>query len=140
MYPAAQNYHQLSEPTVLVVEDFEDTRVLLKVILRVYGYNVMEADNGRDAVEIAQREHPDAILMDMSLPIMDGCQATRRIRAHPDLRGVPIIACTAHNQWEWRGKAILAGCDDFMAKPLDADKLNQMLVRLLARRDHSSGH
>lgn len=136
MHLASQQYDQAPEPTVLVVEDFEDTRTLLKFMLRMYGYNVMEAENGRDAVEIAQRELPDAILMDMSLPVMDGCQATRRIREQPALKDVPIIACTAHNQWEWRGKAILAGCDEFMAKPVDADKLNLMLSRLLARRGH----
>ncbi len=134
MYLVSQQFNPVPEPTVLIVEDFEDTRTLLKLMLRMYGYNVMEADNGQSAVEIAQREHPDAILMDMSLPIMDGCQATRRIREQPNMKDVPIIACTAHNQWEWRGKAILAGCDEFMAKPVDADQLNLTLSRLLARR------
>jgi CheY-like chemotaxis protein len=133
---SSQQYDQTPHPTVLIVEDFEDTRTLFKFMLGMYGYKVMEADNGRDAVEIAQREHPDAILMDMSLPVMDGCQATRQIRAMRELKDVPIIACTAHNQWEWRGKALLAGCDEFMTKPVDADALHAMLVRLLARRSH----
>ncbi|HEV2704373.1 MAG TPA: response regulator [Pyrinomonadaceae bacterium] len=137
MHLASRDYEPSPEPKVLVVEDFEDTRTLLRFMLRMYGYNVIEADNGQEAVEVAQREHPDAILMDMSLPIMDGCQATRRIREQPALKDVPIIACTAHNQWEWRGKAIIAGCDEFMAKPLDADKLNLMLSRLLARRNQT---
>ena len=136
MQLASQGYEYEPEPTILVVEDFEDTRALLRIMLRMYGYNVMEADNGRTAVEIARREHPDAILMDMSLPVMDGCQATRRIREQPDMKHVPIIACTAHNQWEWRGRALLAGCDEFMAKPLDAVELNLMISRLLARRAH----
>lgn len=117
--------------TVLVVEDTKDTREILKLMLQFRGYKVLEADNGLGAVEIAARDHPDAILMDMSLPVMDGCQATRHIRALPTLRSIPIIACTAHNQWEWRGKAILAGCTDFMTKPFDGDMLNSVLSRHL---------
>ncbi|HVF50238.1 MAG TPA: response regulator [Pyrinomonadaceae bacterium] len=117
--------------TILIVEDTKDTRELFRLMLQVRGYQVLEADNGLVAVEVARRDHPDAILMDMSLPVLDGCQATRRIREQPEMRAIPIIACTAHNQWEWRGKAILAGCTDFMTKPFDADALNSMLSRHL---------
>jgi CheY-like chemotaxis protein len=134
MYSGSLNHDTAPAPTVLIVEDYEDTRTILKFMLRMYGYNVVEADNGRAAIEVAEREHPDAILMDMSLPVMDGCQATRAIRARREFKDVPIIACTAHNQWEWRGKAILAGCDEFMTKPVDGNALNLMLSRLLARR------
>jgi CheY-like chemotaxis protein len=117
--------------TILVVEDTADTRELIRLMLEHAGYRVLEAENGLDAVEAARRERPDAILMDMSLPLMDGCQATRRIRTEPGLASVPIIACTAHNRWEWRGKAILAGCTDFMTKPLDFIGLAAMLSRYL---------
>ena len=79
----------------------------------------------------AQAEKPDLILMDMSLPVMDGCQATMQMRAQPELAAVPIIGCTAHNQWEWRSKAILAGCTDFMTKPLNSAGLVAMLSRYL---------
>jgi len=103
----------------------------MKLMLEFEGYRVLEAENGREAVETALRERPDAILMDMSLPVMDGCQATRRMRARPELASVPIIACTAHNRWEWRGKAILAGCTDFITKPLDSKELAAMLLRYL---------
>jgi CheY-like chemotaxis protein len=100
-------------------------------MLEVEGFRVLEAGNGIDAIEMARRERPDAILIDMSMPVMDGCQATRRIRAEPGLATVPIIACTAHNRWEWRGKAILAGCTDFLTKPLDSQGLLTMLSRYL---------
>src|SRR4051812_28172005 len=109
--------------TILVVEDTSDTRELLRLLLEAEGYRVLEAGNGIEAVETARRERPDVILMDMSLPVIDGCQATRLIREATGLGAVPIIACTAHNRWEWRGKAILAGCTDFITKPFSFDAL-----------------
>jgi len=121
------------EPTILIVEDTEDTREVVRRTLELNGFRVLEARNGLEAVEVAIRELPDLILMDMSLPVMDGCQATRVIRARPELASVPIIACTAHNQWEWRSKGILAGCTGFMMKPLDADGLVNMISRYLLR-------
>ncbi|MDQ3816959.1 MAG: response regulator [Acidobacteriota bacterium] len=113
--------------TILIVEDTEDTREVVRRILELNGFRVLEARSGLEAIDVALREVPDLILMDMSLPVMDGCQATRVIRARPELARVPIIACTAHNQWEWRGKGILAGCTDFMTKPLDAKGLVNMI-------------
>lgn len=117
--------------TVLVVEDDRDIRALLKLTLEVAGYRVIEADNGVDGIAAARQYEPDAILMDMSMPLMDGCQSIRRIRQNPRLASVPIIACTAYNRWEWRGKAILAGCTDFLPKPVDSEKLLTMLARYL---------
>lgn len=117
--------------TILVVEDTVDSRDLMRLVLEVEGYRVLEAENGVVAVNTAQREQPDAILMDMSLPLMDGCQATKRIRQLPALRNTPIIAFTAYNQWDWRGKAILAGCTDFLTKPIQAQLLLEMLSRYL---------
>ena len=117
--------------TILVVEDTDDSRELMKLVLEHEGYTVLEAKNGAVAVDIAEREQPDAILMDMSLPSMDGCQATRLIRQLPGLRSTPIIACTAFNQWDWKGRAILAGCTDFLTKPLQAERLLKMLTGYL---------
>jgi CheY-like chemotaxis protein len=117
--------------TILVVEDTIDSRELMKLVLEAEGYRVLEAANGVVAVDLAQREQPDAILMDMSLPLMDGCQATRRIRQLPALSTTPIIAFTAYNQWDWRGKAILAGCSDFLTKPIQTKLLFEMLSRYL---------
>ena len=117
--------------TILVVEDTTDSRELMKFVLEAEGYRVLEAQNGIVAVETARREQPDAILMDMSLPLMDGCEATRLIRKIPALRTTPVVAFTAFNQWDWRAKAILAGCTDFLTKPLQAKVLLQMLARYL---------
>jgi len=117
--------------TVLVVEDDLDIREVLRLTLEVAGYRVIEADNGLEGLDAADRYEPDAILMDMSMPIIDGCQVTRMIRQNPRLATVPIIACTAYNRWEWRGKSILAGCTDFLVKPVDSRKLLSMLSRYL---------
>ena len=117
---------------ILVVEDDPDLRELFRLTLEVAGYDVIEAKNGIEGIAAARLHEPDAILMDMSMPLMDGCQSTRRIRQNPRLAKVPIIACTAYNRWEWRGKALLAGCTDFLPKPVDSDKLLSMLSRYLA--------
>ncbi|HEX8559729.1 MAG TPA: response regulator [Pyrinomonadaceae bacterium] len=119
---------------VLVVEDEPDVRALLRLLLESEGYEVLTAGDGLAAVETALRELPDAIIMDMSLPTLDGYNAARIIRREPALAGVPLIACTAYNRWEWRGKAIAAGFDAFMTKPLDAKQLTATLAALLARR------
>ena len=113
--------------TILVVEDTDDSRELVKLVLQADGYRVIEAANGVLGVAAAQRERPDAILMDMSLPLMDGCEATRLIRKLPGFSGTPIIAFTAYNQWDWRSKAILAGCTNFLAKPIHTKLLLEML-------------
>jgi two-component system cell cycle response regulator DivK len=118
--------------TVLVVEDDPDIRELLKITLELAGYRVIEAENGFDGIQAARQNEPDAILMDMSMPLMDGCQCTRLIRQNSRLAKVPIIACTAYNRWEWRGKAILAGCTDFLTKPVEVPKLLTMLSRYLS--------
>jgi two-component system cell cycle response regulator DivK len=119
--------------TVLVVEDDPDSRALLKMTLEIAGYRVIEAENGFDGIEAARKQEPDAIVMDMSMPLMDGCQCTRLIRQNSRLATVPIIAFTAYNRWEWRGKAILAGCTDFLTKPVEARKLLTMLSRYVTK-------
>lgn len=117
--------------TILVVEDTSDSREIIKLILEAEGYRVLEAENGVVAVVTALRERPDAILMDMSMPLMDGCQTTKRMRRLPELRAIPIIALTAYNRWEWRSKAMLAGCTDFLTKPLQTKLLLKTLSRYL---------
>ncbi|HZI18707.1 MAG TPA: response regulator [Pyrinomonadaceae bacterium] len=119
---------------VLLVEDTFDLRSLLRLALEGEGYEVLEAEDGVAAVEVALRERPDAIIMDMSLPRLGGDQAAKLIRREPSLSRVPVIACTALNRWEWRGKSIVAGCDAFVTKPIDFDQLRQVLAQLLARR------
>jgi two-component system, cell cycle response regulator DivK len=119
---------------ILVVEDSPDLRKLLRLTFEGEGYEVLTAGDGLAAVETALRESPDAVVMDMSLPRLDGYNAARLMRREPALAGIPLIACTAFNRWEWRGKAIAAGFDAFMTKPLDLRRLTATLATLLADR------
>jgi two-component system cell cycle response regulator DivK len=115
----------------LVVEDFEDTRYLMRMELERRGFRVLEATNGEEGVEVATREQPDIILMDIGLPVMDGIEATRRIRAQTDARDRLIVALTAHHETEYRANALAAGCDAYLTKPIDFDWLIDLLGRLL---------
>lgn len=109
-------------------------RAVVRLALEAEGYEVIEAADGVTAVAAALEERPDAIVMDMSLPRLDGYRATKLIRQEPALRDVPVVACTALNRWEWRGKSIAAGCDAFVTKPIDFAQLTSVLSQLLARR------
>ena len=117
--------------TVLIVEDFEDTRYLMRLELERRGFRVLEATNGEVAVELAAREQPDIVLMDIGLPVMDGIEATRRIRAQAHERNVLIVALTAHHETEYRANALAVGCDAYLTKPIDFDWLIDLLGRLL---------
>lgn len=118
---------------MLVAEDHEDTRFLLKTLLTFRGLSVVEATNGEEAVEVAGRERPDLILMDGSLPKMDGCAATRRMRSLDPLRDVPIVFLSGHADQDSQAAARDAGCDEYMTKPLDTALLDRILARRLAR-------
>ena len=117
-------------PTVLVVEDFEDNRFMMRRLLEMSGYRVVEAVNGRQAVEKAQEERPDIILMDLSLPMLDGLAATRQIRAYDGLGKIPIVAVSAHDSADFHAEALAAGCNEYVTKPIDFDQLVQLLSRL----------
>lgn len=117
--------------TVLVVEDFEDTRYLMRIELEKRGYRVVEATDGEEGVEKALRERPEIILMDIGLPRVDGIDATRRIRAREEMRDTLIVALTAHHETEYRANALSAGCDAYLTKPIDFDWLIDLLTRLL---------
>jgi two-component system cell cycle response regulator DivK len=122
----------LADPhTIMVVEDFDDTRAMLKLLLERKGYYVLEAANGQRAVELAKSAHPRLILMDLSLPVLDGLSATRQIRAQGFLSDVLIVAVTAHQEREYREKALAAGCDDFVNKPVDFDRLEALLSKFM---------
>lgn len=116
---------------ILVVEDYADTRFLLKTWLERQGYLVLEADDGGQAVEIAGREHPNLILMDFHLPTLDGFVATHYIRQKEELRDVPIIAMTARSKQYSHDVAMAAGCNDYMEKPIDFDQLDTTINRWL---------
>jgi two-component system, cell cycle response regulator DivK len=120
-------------PTVMVVEDFEDNRFMMRRLLEMSGYRVLEAVNGEEAVELAYRERPHLILMDLSLPQLDGLAATRRIRQYPDMRDVPIVAVSAHDTADFHADALAAGCNDYVTKPIDFDQLEALLTRLLPK-------
>jgi len=117
--------------TVLVVEDYVDTRDLMKFLLEGCGYKVVEATDGQQAVDAVKKLSPDLILMDLSLPVMDGLTATRIIRKVDGASKLPIIAVTAYGNSYYR-RAIEAGCDDLINKPLDFDKLQPVLEQYLA--------
>ncbi|HEX8846178.1 MAG TPA: response regulator [Pyrinomonadaceae bacterium] len=119
--------------TIMVVEDFEDNRFMMRRLLEMSGYQVLEAINGEEAVRLAQRERPHLILMDLSLPQLDGLAATRRIRQHPELRAVPIVAVSAHDTADFHADALAAGCNDYVTKPIDFDQLEELLNRLLPK-------
>src|SRR5882672_1218809 len=114
--------------TVLIVEDSDDARYFMRLALEQQGYIVVEAENGARAVEVAQLERPDIILMDLSLPIMDGIAATEKIRASDGLQGVPIIAVTAHQETDFRVGAKAAGFDAYVTKPIDIDFLGDRII------------
>jgi len=122
-----------SSQTVMVVEDFEDNRFMMRRLLEMSGYQVLEATNGIEAVEVAKRERPGLILMDLSLPLLDGLAATRRIRQEPELRDVPIVAVSAHDTADFHADALAAGCNDYVTKPIDFDQLDALLRRLLPK-------
>jgi CheY-like chemotaxis protein len=123
-----------SQPLVLVVEDFEDNRFMMRRLLEMSGYRVVEAVNGNQAVEAAAREEPDIILMDLSLPQLDGLAATRRIREQQGSRRVPIVAVSAHDSADFHAEALAAGCNEYVTKPIDFDQLVDLLSRLTAKR------
>jgi CheY-like chemotaxis protein len=116
---------------VLLVEDNEMNRDMLSRRLIRRGFHVVFAMDGQQGIDLARSERPDIILMDMSLPVIDGWEATRRVKADPATRSVPLIGLTAHAMAGDREKAIEAGCDDYDTKPVELDRLIGKIDRLL---------
>ena len=115
----------------LVVEDFEDSRFMMRRLLEMAGYNVLEASDGEQAVKMAVESRPVLILMDLSLPKLDGLAATRQIRQKKGLKRVPILAVSAHDSPESRTEALEAGCNEYVTKPIDFDQLHALLQRFV---------
>jgi CheY-like chemotaxis protein len=124
-------------PRILLVEDNEMNRDMLSRRLQRKGYEVLIAVDGEVGVMMAASERPDVILMDMSLPVVDGWEATRRLKGTPETASIPIIALTAHVMNGDRDKALAAGCDDYDAKPIDFERLLDKMQALLRRQDKS---
>ena len=120
-------------PRILLVEDNEMNRDMLSRRLVRKGFEVILAVDGGAGVEMVQSGAPDLVLMDMSLPVLDGWEATRRLKADPATRHIPVIALTAHAMSSDRGKALEAGCDDYDTKPIDLPRLLAKMEVLLAR-------
>jgi CheY-like chemotaxis protein len=116
---------------VLVVEDNEMNRDMLSRRLRRRGFEVLIAIDGAQGLALAAAEKPDLILMDMSLPVLDGWEATRRLKATPDTAGIPVIGLTAHAMATDREKCLEAGCDDYDTKPVELPRLLDKIQRLL---------
>ena len=120
-------------PTILLVEDNEMNRDMLSRRLERRGFTVIAATDGQQGVSMATTEQPDLILMDMSLPVLDGWEATRRLKAAPETRAIPIIALTAHAMASDREQALQAGCDEYESKPIDFGRLLGKIEELLKR-------
>lgn len=116
---------------ILIVEDNDMNLDMLSRRLKRKGYEIVAARDGREGVEQARRMRPDLILMDMSLPVMDGWDATRAVKADPETAGIPVVALTAHAMASDKQKALDAGCDDFYTKPIELPGLLEIMARLL---------
>jgi CheY-like chemotaxis protein len=120
--------------TILVVDDFDDTRLLLRTWLERRGFRVIEAENGLQAIDQAATESPDLIIMDMQMPQLDGLSATRRIRDLKLLNSVPIVAVSAYGADQFREQALAAGCDEYVSTPFEPATLEGIISSLVHRR------
>jgi CheY-like chemotaxis protein len=124
----------VADKTVLVVEDFDDTRTMIRMLLEMKGCHVLEAVNGREAVDTASAHcaEIDLILMDLRMPVMTGVEATRRIHEQSATCAVPIVAMSAHCEGAWREEALAAGAIDCFSKPIEFGLLEEILGRYAA--------
>lgn len=121
-----------------MVDDYEDNRRMMKKLLELNGYVVLEADNGVDAVKLTQQEQPSLVIMDLGLPLLDGMEATRLIRQIPETSSIPIIALSAYDAASVRNDAIASGCNSYLTKPVDYDRLEETIRTLLTRTRENS--
>jgi two-component system, cell cycle response regulator DivK len=119
---------------ILYIEDNPSNRLLVKRVLLVEGYEILEASDGAAGLDMARRRHPDLILMDMNLPDVDGYELTRRIRAIPELSAVPVVAMTADVMHGDRERTLEAGCVGYIPKPIDVDALPDQVASFLRQR------
>ena len=116
---------------ILLVEDHEDNRNIYRTILEHYGYQVVIAMDGQSGIRLAREEQPDLILMDLSIPVVDGWEATRQLKGDAATRAIPVIALSAHALEEDRLRARQAGCDGYLAKPVEPKKVLAEVARFL---------
>jgi CheY-like chemotaxis protein len=125
----------MTEPIVLIVEDSALNRKLVETVLKSHGYRVLLAEDGRAGVETALREKPDLILMDVMMPVMNGYDATRRIKDDPDTTHIPVVALTASAMPYQRDQALAAGCDGYITKPIDTRLFPNQIKQFLNRAE-----
>jgi two-component system cell cycle response regulator DivK len=119
---------------ILYIEDNADNRLLVRRILMVEGYEVVEAEDGMTGINLAMQERPDLVLMDMNLPEVDGYELTRLLREKSEMEGIPIIAMTANVMHGDREKTLEAGCDGYIPKPIDVDALPRQIEQFLTAK------
>jgi CheY-like chemotaxis protein len=120
-----------SRGTILVVDDFDDTRLLLRTWLQKKGFRVVEAENGNRAIAAAESTHPDLIIMDVEMPELDGLAATRKIRELKEFAAVPIVAVSAYGADQYRDHALAAGCNEYVSTPFEPDELERLICALI---------
>jgi CheY-like chemotaxis protein len=130
-FPPEALYMSDAAKTVLLVEDNEDNRTVYRTILEHFGFEVVEARNGEDGIRMAREQHPNLILMDISIPVIDGWEATKILKADENTRHIPIIALTAHALATDRAKAEEVGCDGYLAKPCEPRRVVAEVERFL---------
>jgi CheY-like chemotaxis protein len=121
------------QPTILIAEDSADAREMMQLLLETRGYQVITAEDGIRALEMAVTNRPDALLLDLQLPKLDGLSVTRNLRLDPTFKNVPVIIISGHDPDRFRQEAVDAGCDDYFLKPIDFDRLHLVLDRMVPR-------
>lgn len=124
---------------ILVVEDNEINRALIRDILNLRDFEIIEAEDGQEGIDLARRHKPDLILMDIQLPVMDGISATRILKGGPETRDIPMIALTSYAYEKDRRSFLEAGGDGFISKPIDVDELLRTIETVLSEKDESDG-
>jgi CheY-like chemotaxis protein len=123
-----------SKPVVLVVDDNHDTRQVIRWMLEQWGYHVLEAGDGQEAIKVVTENHPDVVLMDLAMPIIDGFEAIRSIREQPGLSNLPVIAVTAFDKTDFRDRARSVEVNQYLSKPIDFRRLRILVKKLISER------
>jgi two-component system, cell cycle response regulator DivK len=124
--------HQPELYNILIVDDYEDSREMLRKLLEMIGYSVLEADNGLDAVRVTQKERPSLVIMDLGLPLLSGMEAAKMIRETPETSEIPIIILSAYDAASARDDAVASRCNSYLTKPVDYATLEKTIQDLLA--------
>lgn len=124
---ATQRARSQARPIILIAEDSADSREMMQQLFRLKGYEVVAAGDGVRAVEAALQTHPDVIFIDLQLPKLDGLSVTKDLRSHPELKRTPIFIVSGHDPARYRKAALEAGCNEYLLKPIDFDRLDQLL-------------